>query len=184
MLRLLLTGLLCLTAVFVFPAFSSGEKNPEVSNAVDDYINKHLYLARLVHQESGIPLPVILAVAGLESNWGRSELARYANNHFGIKASDWGAEVYCKTTTEYYYGTYIASRTEACFRRYRLIRDSYMDFYDFLRSRPYYRNLFNYSSGDYRSWAIGLQQANYGTDPNYASKLLRIIYDYRLDEVR
>lgn len=180
-LRLLL---ICLYAIMVLPAFSSDQRKPGAATAAKDYINKHLYLARLVHRESGIPLPLILAVAGLESNWGRSELARYANNHFGIKAKDWEAAIYCKTTTEYYYGSYVASETEACFRRYRLIRDSYMDFYDFLRSRPYYRKLFEYSSLDYRSWAVGLQQANYGTDPNYASKLLRIIYDYRLDEIR
>ena len=171
-----------LLALFSLQGFPEPGK-AELPSAVDTYLDKYLYLARMVHAESGIPLPIILAVAGLESDWGRSELARFANNHFGIKATDWQADTYCKTTLEY--DAYaVVSSIEACFRRYPLIKDSYQDFAAFLKGRPYYRGLFDYGILDYRSWAVGLQEARYGTDPEYASKLLRIIHDYRLDAVQ
>ena len=168
--------------IFTLQGFRESEDS-RMPNAVDTYLDKYLYLARMVHSESGIPLPIILAVAGLESDWGRSELAQNANNHFGIKASDWAAETYCKTTLEY--DAYaVVSSIEACFRRYPLIRDSYFDFAAFLKGRPYYEGLLDYGVLDYRSWAVGLQEARYGTDPEYATKLLRIIRDYRLDAVQ
>lgn len=179
-LQVAITGVLAI-ALFL-QSFRTEKDSPSLPGAVEAYVSKYLYLARMVHQESDIPLAIIMAVAGLESDWGRSELAMYANNHFGIKAKDWNSDIYCKTTQEYY-DSFAALETEACFRRYALIRDSYVDFGTFLRNRRYYQELFDYGSHDYRSWAIGLQEANYGTDPYYASKLLRIIHDYQLDRL-
>jgi len=52
---------------------------------VNKYIKKFHYLAIELNKETNIPVPIIIAIAGLESNWGKSELTINANNHFGIK---------------------------------------------------------------------------------------------------
>ena len=41
-----------------------------------EYVRQHLPAAKKIAKEYGIPVPVILAMGGLETGWGRSELAR------------------------------------------------------------------------------------------------------------
>ncbi len=50
-----------------------------------DYIDKFKDIAIVEMERSGIPASIKLAQGILESNAGRSDLARRANNHFGIK---------------------------------------------------------------------------------------------------
>lgn len=155
---------------------------PERPYKVKRYLWKYRYLSVELNQATNIPIPIILAIAGLESNWGTSDLAQNANNHFGIKAKNLWEERYCKSTQEYW-GYYGAS-AEQCFRKYKLIRESYVDFGIFLTQRDPYRQLLRYAEWDYPSWAYGLKQCNYATDPFYAEKLVRIIEEYRLNEVQ
>ncbi|MBX2876470.1 MAG: glucosaminidase domain-containing protein [Saprospiraceae bacterium] len=149
---------------------------------VKQYLLKYRYLSIELNQATRIPIPIIIAMAGLESNWGTSDLAKKANNHFGIKIKNSWEESYCKYTQEYldYYGD-VANQ---CFRKYKLIRESYVDFGRFLTQRDPYRQLLRYPEWDYINWAYGLEHLNYATDPYYAEKLVRIIEDYRLHEVR
>lgn len=149
---------------------------------VQRYIEKYRYLSVELNQTTGIPTTIIIAVAGLESNWGTSDLARNANNHFGIKANDsWPGQAYCKSSTEYMDG--IAVQTWECFRKYALIRKSYEDFGRFLLTRPNYKNLQYYPDWDNWSWAVGLQAGGYATDPKYAEKLMAAIEKYKLYEL-
>jgi flagellum-specific peptidoglycan hydrolase FlgJ len=121
-------------------------------------------------------------VAGLESNWGSSELARNANNHFGLKTKEeWRGQEYCKQTAEYVYGMHY--EVNDCFRKYPLIRESYLDFGRFLFSRSHYRNVFSNPEWNLAGWAEGLQDGGYATDPRYAEKLISLIERYRLDEL-
>ncbi|MCB0571036.1 MAG: glucosaminidase domain-containing protein [Phaeodactylibacter sp.] len=146
------------------------------------YLKKYKYLSVELSQQTGIPLPIILAVAGLESNWGSSELAQNANNHFGLKIKeDWSGQEYCFTTQEFANG--YAYEAYECFRKYPLIRQSYQDFGRFLLSREHYQGLFGYPSWNYYRWAAGLQDSGYATDPEYAQKLIRLIEVYQLDEL-
>lgn len=166
---LLLSSSLCL----------SNTQQADRPYAVKQYIKKYRYLAVEINQKTAIPIPVILAVAGLESNWGKSELAIQANNHFGIKnKEEWTGLVYCKQTLEYYQWTPYEVR--ACFRKYPLIRASYEDFGNFVSTRPNYAHLKHVASWNYRSWADGLKIGGYATDPEYTDKLLRIIWRYQL----
>lgn len=151
-------------------------------NAVSEYLRKYQYLARELSQNTGIPVPIILAVAGLESNWGVSELAQNANNHFGIKTKpEWPGLTYCKVTLEY--EGWLAYYTQDCFRQYPLIRDSYQDFGHFIRTRDNYQYLQNTPTWNYRAWADGLRLGGYATDPAYTDKLLGIIWRYRIYEL-
>lgn len=146
------------------------------------YLWKYKYLSIELNQTSRIPIPVILAIAGLESDWGNSELAREANNHFGIKIKNDWEERYCKPTREYV-GYYTGTPLQ-CFRKYKLIRESYEDFGRFLTTQWPYRQLLQHPDWDYPSWAYGLKQCQYATDPYYAEKLIRIIEEYRLHEIQ
>ena len=148
---------------------------------VEKYITKYRYLAVEVNQQTGIPIPIIFAVAGLESDWGTSELALHSNNHFGIKAKDWTGPDYCKYTYEYQNGNWL--QLMQCFRKYTFIKDSYYDFGNFLRTRDNYRLLFYIGQDNLYAWAWGLWNCQYATDPKYPDKLLRLIEDYQLEKI-
>ena len=144
---------------------------------VSDYVQAFGSIAGKVGRENGIPPAIILAVAGLESAWGKSELSR-RGNHFGIKA--WGNErKHCLPTQEFTQKK--ARRVQACFRAYDHPEDSFRDFGNLLKNRSNYQPLFKFSGTDYRRWARGLSECGYATDPEYGEKLIRIIEQYRLD---
>jgi len=60
-----------------------------------DYIKKYKDDAISEMERAGVPASITLAQGMLESGYGNSELARKANNHFGIKChSDWSGPVF------------------------------------------------------------------------------------------
>lgn len=138
------------------------------------YLEQYASIAVDEMRRTGVPASITLAQGMIESDYGRSRLARQANNHFGIKChSDWGGG------TIYHDDD---SRKE-CFRRYRKAGDSFMDHSDFLVSGVRYAFLFRLDQSDYREWARGLKQAGYATNPRYANMLIdkieeMALYDY------
>lgn len=127
--------------------------------------------------KTGVPASITLAQACLESQDGGSKLAREANNHFGIKCSDWKGPSFIQDDDE----------KDECFRKYKSTLDSYDDHSLFLKTRPRYSFLFELDPTDYKGWAKGLKKAGYATDPNYAIRLIKIIEDnqlYLLDQGR
>ncbi len=135
-----------------------------------DYIDTYKSLAIKHQKEYGIPASITLAQGLLESGAGQSELARTANNHFGIKChSDWrGGRVY-----------HDDDRLNDCFRQYDSPEESFEDHALFLK-RPRYASLFQLRVTDYRSWAKGLKSCGYATDNSYANKLIQTIELYEL----
>ncbi|NVM75427.1 flagellar protein FlgJ [Duganella sp. SG902] len=126
---------------------------------------------------TGIPAKFMLGQAALESGWGRREIkgrdGSNSNNLFGIKATaDWKGRVVEATTTEYVNGK--AQTKVERFRAYDSYADSFKDYARLLASNPRYEKVLA-SAGDASSFARGLQQAGYATDPNYATKLTSII---------
>lgn len=65
---------------------------------------------------------------------------------------------------------------------YGTVKESYRDHSDFLLTREWYRSLFDLNISDYVSWAHGLKQAGYATDPQYAYRLIDIIERYDLNK--
>jgi flagellum-specific peptidoglycan hydrolase FlgJ len=178
--RILYCLLLPLTILCLSP--SSADLDKSRPGAVSKYLTQYRYLSKQLSQSTSIPEPVILAIAGLESNWGKSELAVNANNHFGIKSKpDRPGLSYCKQTLEYE-GWFVYA-TVACFRRYPLISESYTDFGDFILTRDNYSQIRDLPSWNYRAWVEGLREGGYATDPGYTDKVLRIIWRYHLYEL-
>ena len=118
-----------------------------------------------------IPASITLAQGILESASGNSDLAVKGKNHFGIKCHNWqGKKMYKDDDTK-----------NECFRVYKSAEESYLDHSDFLKKGSRYEFLFNYKSTDYKSWAKGLRQAGYATNPKYPDLLIGIIEDLNLD---
>jgi flagellum-specific peptidoglycan hydrolase FlgJ len=120
----------------------------------------------------GIPASITLAQGLYESGSGNSELARNANNHFGIKCtSDWKGKSYYKDD----------DNKNDCFRVYDRPEDSFRDHSNFLK-RKNYAHLFELDKNDYQGWAYGLKAAGYATNPKYPQLLIGIIQKYNLDQ--
>lgn len=147
------------------------------------YIEVNSSLAIQEMQRAKIPASITLGQAILESQYGTSELALQANNHFGIKAeAKWDSmDRHCIYSYEWSQKKQRMYPMLSCFRRYNNIRESYIGHSDFLTQRPYYTNLFTLDINDFEAWAHGLQKAGYATDPNYAQKLISVIHRYQLD---
>lgn len=121
--------------------------------------------------KTGVPASITLAQAAFESGDGNSELARTANNHFGIKChKEWDGETFIQDDDH---------RNE-CFRKYNSVLESFDDHSNFLRTRDRYSFLFSYVKTDYKSWAYGLKKAGYATNPEYPQRLIKIIEEHQL----
>jgi LysM repeat protein len=136
------------------------------------YIEKFKDLAVSEMKRTGIPASITLAQGMIESDFGRSRLAREGNNHFGIKChNDWTGPTIRHND----------DRRNECFRKYRRPEESFYDHSDFLKSASRYSFLFDLSSADYKGWARGLKKAGYATNPDYANMLIRNIEENNLN---
>lgn len=146
------------------------------------YINKFKEIAILEMERSGIPASIKLAQGILESAAGDSELARKANNHFGIKCGgSWDGKKYYKKDDDY---NDRGELIKSCFRSYKNAESSYIAHSEFLRDpKKQYRYgfLFRLEPTDYKAWAKGLKSAGYATSATYPRKLIDIIERYQLD---
>lgn len=167
---------LIILTVIIPGIFSCKAYRPVVATAGSpqsgqDYINTYKDLAVSEMKRAGIPASITLAQGMIESDFGRSRLAREANNHFGIKChNDWKGPTMYKND----------DRRNECFRKYRKPEESFYDHSDFLRSGSRYSFLFDIKSYDYKEWARGLKKAGYATNPDYANMLIRKIEEYNL----
>lgn len=124
----------------------------------------------------GIPPQFIVAHAALESGWGKAEPrfpdGRPSHNLFGIKAgAGWSGPVIEAGTTEFVAG--VPEKRIERFRAYGSYAEAFADYAQLITGSPRYASVLG--SRDAAGFARGLQRAGYATDPNYASKLLRIL---------
>lgn len=146
--------------------------SPQVTYTVATYIERFKAIAIKEMNLYGIPASVTLAQGLFESGFGNGELARIANNHFGIKCtSDWTGRSYYKDDDQ----------PDDCFRVYSNPEDSYRDHSEFLK-RKRYAKLFELDKNDYEGWAYGLKAAGYATNPKYPQLIINTIKKYGLDQ--
>ena len=141
--------------------------NSTYQNYIDIY--KDLAIEQML--KHNIPASITLAQGLLESAAGKSTLAVMGNNHFGIKCHGWDGPSMKKSD----------DAPDECFRVYENPRESYEDHSAFLQ-RDRYKILFSYRITDYKSWAKGLKECGYATNPAYAQTLINIIEAYHLYE--
>jgi len=153
---------------------------PANSELADAYINTYKEIAISEMQRTGIPASIKLAQGLLESDWGRSDLATKAKNHFGIKcANDWSGGTYFKHDDD---RNAEGELIKSCFREYADPTQSYIAHSEFLVNRERYSRLFKLQNTDYHNWAYGLKETGYATDSKYPTKLIMIIEKYNLSQ--
>jgi LysM repeat protein len=161
----LITGIYSCTTYKPIVSTSDSELSAE------DYIKTYKDLAISEMKRTGIPASITLAQGMIESDFGRSSLAREANNHFGIKChNDWTGPTVRHND----------EKRNECFRKYRKPEESFRDHSDFIRSGSRYSFLFGIDKTDYKAWARGLKKAGYATNPDYANMLIRKIEENNL----
>lgn len=146
--------------------------------------------AQEMQAETGISAALTIAQAILESGWGSSELARMANNIFGMKislsgntweGSAWdGTSIYKKASYEYEGGRKVL-RTSSL-RSYPSISASIRDhaFYLLNAKNGSVRRYAGISGASYQQAAKLLQRGSYATDPAYADQVAGIVERYGL----
>lgn len=166
---------------FQDPDTVTGHTNSERDSSyiVSLYLDNYLDEALKVSESSGIPPSIILAMAGLESGWGTSELARKANNHFGMKGDPEKEPVYWIFTDESRTDSQ-GALTRASFRKYPNVPACYKDLGRHLQQEERYNWLFRIPQYRFDRWAIGLEVSGYATDPGYGEKLIGIIKKHKL----
>ena len=156
-----------MTTVISFAQPAEPKMTPEkyIDNFKDEAIKEMLMY--------NIPASITLAQGMLESGNGNSDLAVYANNHFGIKChKEWSGPTFTKDD----------DAKDECFRKYPSVLDSYTDHSQFLKTRSRYAALFELKHTDYKGWAEGLKASGYATDPKYTKRLIELIESYKLYE--
>ncbi|MDF2437106.1 MAG: muramidase (flagellum-specific) [Bacteroidota bacterium] len=161
------------TILFILSVFIAFGQPAERKMTPETYIESYKDEAINEMLVYNIPASITLAQGMLESGNGNSDLAVYANNHFGIKCHvGWRGPSYIKDDDE----------KDECFRKYPSVLDSYNDHSQFLKSRPRYAALFQLKRNDYKGWAEGLKTAGYATDPKYTKRLVELIETHKLYE--
>ncbi|AGU51424.1 peptidoglycan hydrolase FlgJ [Variovorax paradoxus B4] len=146
---------------------------------VDSFVQRMGGSAQVASAASGVPAPLILAQAALESGWGKREIraddGTQSFNLFGIKADrSWKGPVVETTTTEYVDGE--PQRVRAKFRAYGSYDEAFTDYARFITRNPRYANVL--AADTPAEAAHGLQKAGYATDPQYGQKLVRIMQKF------
>lgn len=143
-----------------------------------DYIKQYMAFAVADEQKTKVPAYITLAQGILESNSGRSKLAKTANNHFGIKC-------FSKTCSKGHCLNYTDDSHKDFFRTFKTVKDSFHEHSRLLKKtklggKPRYGKLFELDRDDYIGWAKGLQDCGYATSSKYAEKLISLIERYHL----
>lgn len=145
-----------------------------------DFIDKVAPIIQKVAKEKGyhVASPII-SQSILESGWGGTELAKMANNLFGMKAgSSWKGEVYRMRTAEQdshgnQYWVY------ANFRKYNSIEACIRGYFEFI-STPRYSNL--KSAKTALEYLQKIKSDGYATDIRYVDKTYKIVEKYELQK--
>ncbi|KEF40387.1 muramidase (flagellum-specific) [Schinkia azotoformans MEV2011] len=137
-----------------------------------DEITPH---AKRIAKEFNLLASLIIAQAIHESDWGKSGLAVKGKNLFGIKGNYKGQSV-TMPTREHVNGKDV--KVNAAFRKYPSWYESLYDLANLYKNgvswdRSKYKKVIGET--DYKKACAAVQTAGYATDPNYATKLIKMI---------
>lgn len=153
--------------LFTSATFPALKKQP-APKYIDNYINRYLATAKQEARLFNIPVSITLGQGIIESNAGRSKLAKKHNNHFGVKWSGKGK-----------YAIYADDTPRDKFQTYKSAWWSYRAHSKLLTSKRY-KHLTKLNRLNYRAWAYGLKKCGYATEKKYAEILISVIEKYDL----
>ena len=144
--------------IFNIVSFSSFSQS-----VINSYIDENKELAIDLMTQYHVPASVILAIAIHESGAGTSKIARYLNNHFGIKGPNSNMQI------------------NSAYKDYDGPKDSYLDFVDRLQTRSKYQILFDkHTHYQYKEWVYGIQKGGYAASKTWGAQVIAIIKKYQL----
>ena len=126
-------------------------------------------VVKQVAAEFGISPEIIKAQAAHESGWGEHAPG---NNYFGIKATkDWKGKTQTLRTHEEVDGKSVPIMAK--FRAYDSLEESVADYGNFIKENPRYASAIKAGKeGGDEAYIREVAKAGYGTDSNYAQKVL------------
>lgn len=135
---------------------------------------------------ASISVPIAVAQAALESNFGNSKLSKDHNNLFGIKGDYHGAFVLLPTKEQDKNGNWVD--TKAKFRSYPNWESSFDDYADIIERLPWYQDAQDASHEpmEYLKGIIALRkdgkvvEPGWATDRDYEDKVWSIVKEYNL----
>ncbi len=142
-----------------------------------DFVKSALPHARRVGELLGVAPQLVLAQAALETGWGQKMIRNTdgssSHNLFGIKTgSKWDGSSAMVNTLEFASG--VGQRVKAAFRSYGSMAESFDDYAKLLLNNPRYQDVIG-SGDDSARFAGALKRSGYATDPDYATKIMRIV---------
>lgn len=142
-----------------------------------EFVETLLPLAETAARALGVDPRVLVAQAALETGWGRSIIrdseGNSSHNLFNIKAgSSWQGDSVGVQTLEYREG--LPQPEYAQFRAYASLEEGMADYVQLIQTNPRYAQA-REQAADPVAYLQALQRAGYATDPEYASKIERIL---------
>lgn len=131
----------------------------------EEYIQKHLFKAKILEILTGIPTSLQLAQSLVETGGGQSYIAKHSNNHFGIKYFP-GAKSFTQT--------FFIDRRQVKWRSYVNTWHSYIDHALFLCN--------HYPQLRYQSVTSCNQLKGYGGKANYWLYIHSLIHRKKLNQ--
>lgn len=182
----ILITLIFLWRLDVYRITSLNARQTETSLSVNEtrqaFITKIAPEAKVLQAQYGVRASISIAQAALESDWGKSTLASKYNNFFGVKASS-GQNSITLQTSEYVNGKW--KDVDASFRVYSSWKES-MESHAKLLVSGTSENPNRYqaviTASNYENAANALYTGGYATDPDYPTKLIKMIQQYQLDQ--
>ena len=133
-----------------------------------DYINNHKVIAKVLAERYGIPAPVILAVAAVESAGGTGPVARVLHNHFGIEGEN----------------SFVNQRGHSSrYKQYPNVFASYLDFCKLITHKRFYHKL--KGKDDIKAWVAAISHAGYSEQPEeWTQKVLGVLSTFRMQSFK
>lgn len=138
-----------------------------------DFFEAYAEIAMQQQQKYGIPTSVTLAQMALESDYGRSELAKKGYNYFGIKANQKWLQQGLP------YSVHDDDYANEKFCNFNTIEES-VEYHSRLLMSDRYASCWQYSSKDYHNWLKAIKASGYATRKDYVSVCENIIKKNRL----
>jgi len=123
------------------------------------YISNHKAIATVLSKRYGIPVPVILAVATVESSGGKGPAAKVLNNHFGIEGKNSFVNKQGHTSR---------------YKEYANVFASYLDFCRLLTRKHFYSKLKD--NENCIAWIKAMSRAHYSEVPEeWEKKVMSVL---------
>ena len=132
------------------------------------YINNHKVIASVLAKRYGIPAPVILAIAAVESSGGAGPTARVLHNHFGIEGKN----------------SFVNQRGHTSrYKQYANAFASYLDFCKLITRKRFYNRL--KGKDDSKAWVMAISHAGYSEAPEeWRKKVLGVLSTIKMSSAK